>query len=67
MANVTLRNAHKRIREQRVSAHLLIYSFLFFKFTVGFGLDFELGLDLALGLDLGIEFGLGLGSELGLR
>ena len=40
-----------------MSAHLLIYSFLFFKLLLAFGLDFELG----LGLMLGLEFGLGLG------
>ena len=57
----------KRIREQRVSAHLLIYSFLFFKLSLGFGLDFEVGLGLTLGLDLGLEFGLGLGLWLGLE
>ena len=47
----------KIIREQRVSAPLLI--FVFFKLTLGFGLDFEFG--------LGLEFwfGLGLGLELG--
>ena len=28
-----------RIREQRVSAHLLVYSFLFFKLSLGFGLQ----------------------------
>ena len=54
----------KRIREQRVSAHLLIYSFWFFKLLLGFGLDFEFGLGLTLGLDLGLEFGLGLGLGL---
>ena len=36
---------------------MLIYSFLFFKLLLAFGLDFELG----LGLMLGLEFGLGLG------
>ena len=43
----------KRIREQRVSAYLLIYrySFLFFKLSLGFGLDFEFGFGLTLGLD----------------
>ena len=51
----------KRIREQRVSTYLLIYSFLFFKLSLGFELDFEFGLRLTLGLDLGLEFGLGLG------
>ena len=51
MGSVTLRNDHKGISEQRVSAHLL-----FFKLT--FGLDFQFGLGLTLGLDL--EFGLGL-------
>ena len=53
----------KRIREQRVSAHLFIYSFLFFNLSLGFGLDFEFG----LGLTLGLEFGLGLGLWLGLE
>ena len=43
----------KGISEQRVSAHLL-----FFKLTLGFGLDFQFGLGLTLGLDL--ELGLGL-------
>ena len=43
----------KRIKEQRVSAHLLIYSILFFKLSLGFGLDFEFGLELTLGLELG--------------
>ena len=57
----------KRIREQRVSAHLLFYFFLFFKLWLGFGLDFEFGLALMLGLDIGLEFGLGLGSGLGLE
>ena len=56
----------KRIREQRVSAYLLIYSF-FFKLLLEFGLDFEFGLGLTLGLDLGLEFGLGLGLGLGLE
>ena len=54
----------KRIREQRVSAHLL---FLFFKLLLGFGLDFEFGFGLTLGLDLRLEFGLGLGLGLGLE
>ena len=36
----------KRIREQKVSAYLLIYSFLFIELTLGFGLDFEFGLGL---------------------
>ena len=57
----------KRIREQRVSAHLLIYSFLFFELLSGFGLDFEFGLGLMLALDLGLEFGFGLGLGLGLE
>ena len=51
----------KRIREERVSAHLLIYSFLLFKLSLRFGLDFEFMLGLMLWLDLGLEFGLGLG------
>ena len=51
----------ERLREQRVSTHLLIYS-LFFKLSYGFGLDFELGLELTLGLELRLEFGLGLQS-----
>ena len=34
----------------------LAYSFLLFKSSLGFGLDFEFG----LGLTLGLEFGLGL-------
>ena len=51
----------KRIKNQRGSAHLLLYSFLFFKLSLGFGLDFEFG----LGLELGLEFGLGLGLGLG--
>ena len=50
----------KRIRDQRVSTQLLIYSFLFFKLTLEFGLDFKFG----LGLTLGLEFGLGLGLRL---
>ena len=66
MASVTLRNAIQKIREQKVSAHLLIYSFLFFKLSLGFGLDFEFGLGLTLGLDLGLEFGLDLGLGFGL-
>ena len=36
----------KRIREQKVNAHLLIYSFLFIELTLRFGLDFEFGLGL---------------------
>ena len=64
VASLTLRNATKKIREQRVSAHLLIYPFLFSKLSLGFGLDFEFGLGLMLGLYLGLE--LGLGPELGL-
>ena len=46
-----------------MSNNLLIYSVLFFKLSLGFGLpvDFEFGLGLMLGLDLGLEFGLGLG------
>ena len=47
----------KRLREQRVSAHLIIYSFLFFKLSLGFGLGFEFGKELTLGLDLVLEFG----------
>ena len=46
----------KRIREQKVSAHLL---FFFFKLSIWFGLDFEFRLRLMLGL----EFGLGLELE----
>ena len=57
----------KRIRELRVSGHLLIYSFLFFKLSLGFGLDFEFGLGLTLGLDVGLEFWLDLGLGLGLE
>ena len=49
-----------RIREQRVSAHLLIYSFIF-KLPLGFGLHFEFLLELMLGLELGLVFGIGLG------
>ena len=45
----------ERIREQRVSAHLLF----FFKLSLGFGSGLMLGLEL--------EFGLGLGLGLGLR
>ena len=44
-----------------VSAYLLIYSFLFFKLLLGFGLDFEFGLGLTLGLQFGLGLGLGLG------
>ena len=51
----------KRIREERVNARLLIYSFLLFKLTIGFRLDYEYGLGLTLGLELGFELGLGLG------
>ena len=47
----------KRIIEQKMSTHLLTYSFLFIKLTLGFGLDFELGLGLTLALDLELEFG----------
>ena len=43
----------KRIREQRLSAYLLIYSFVFFKLSLGFGFGFELGLGLMLGLEFG--------------
>ena len=57
----------KRIKEQRVSAHLLLYSFLFFQLSLGFRLNFDFGLRLMLGLDLGLEFGLGLGLGLGLE
>ena len=42
----------KRTREQTLSSHLL----LFFKLSLGFGLEFEFG----FGLTLGLEFGLGL-------
>ena len=51
----------KRIRKERVSAHLFMYSFLIFKLTLGFGLDFEFGLGLMLGLVFGLDLGLGLG------
>ena len=50
----------RRIREQKVSAHMFVYSFLFFKLSLGFGLDFEFGLGVELRLDLGLEFGLDL-------
>ena len=50
----------KRIRQQKVSAHLLIYSVLILKLSLEFGLDFEFG----LGSDLGLEFGFGLGLGL---
>ena len=52
----------QRTREQRLSAHLLIYSSLFFKLSLplGFGRDFEFGLGLTLVLELWLEFGLGL-------
>ena len=56
----------KRIREKRVSAHLR-HSFLFFKLSLEFGLDFEFGLGLTLLLELGLEFWLGLGLGLGLE
>ena len=55
----------KKITEQRVRAHLLIF-FLRQKLSLGFGLEFEFGLGLTLGLELGLEFGLGLGLGLGL-
>ena len=58
-----LLNAHKEKREQRVSAHLLIYFFLF-KLLLGFGIDFDVGLGLLFELELGLKFGLG--SWLGL-
>ena len=50
VAGVMFRNAHKKMTEQRLNAHLLLYSFLFFKLLLGFGLDFEFGLGLTLGL-----------------
>ena len=59
----------KRISEQRVSTHLLIYRysfFSFFKLMLWFRLDFEFALGLTLGLELGLKFGLGLGLGLGL-
>ena len=52
----------KRIRKQRVSTHMLIYSSLFFKLFLGYWLDFECG----LGLTLGVDFGLGLSRSTGL-
>ena len=61
VANVMLHNAHKENKRAKVSAHLLIYSFLCVKLTLGFGFDFEFG----LGLELGLEYGLGLGLGLG--
>ena len=48
----------EKIREQRVSVHLL---FLFFELSLGFRLNFESGLELTLRLELGLEFELGLG------
>ena len=67
VASITLHNADvvERIREERVSIQLLIYSFLFFKLSLGFGLDFEFRLGLTL--ELGLEFGLGLELGLGLE
>ena len=59
--SVTLQNAHRVNKRPRVSAHLPIYSFLFSKLSLGFGLDFEFWLGLlALGIALGLEFGLDL-------
>ena len=52
MASITLCNTHKENTTARVSAHVLIYSFLFFKLLLEFGLDFELGLKLRLDLGL---------------
>ena len=65
VASITLRYVTpiKRIREQRMGAHLLIYSFLLFQLSLGFGLDFEFGLGLTLGLELGLGLGLGLDLE----
>ena len=54
-----------RKKEQTVSAHFLIYSFLFFKLSLRFRLDFAFGLGVMLGLELGLDFGFGLGLELG--
>ena len=68
--SITFHNAHmvEGIREERVSTHLLIYSFLFFKLSLEvFWLDFELRLGLTLELELGLEFGLGLELGLGLE
>ena len=49
MASVTwYKTSIKRIREQRVSTYLLIYSFLFFKLMLEFGLNFEFKLGLTL-------------------
>ena len=55
----------KRKREQRVSTHLLIHSFICFKLTLGFDLQFGLGLTLELELGLEFRLGLGLGLDLG--
>ena len=53
----------KRIKEQRTSAHLFIYSFLFFKLLLEFGLNFEFGSGLTLGLEFGLDLDLGLGLK----
>ena len=44
----------KRIRKQRVSAHLLIYQLLFFMLLLGFGLDLEYGLGVTLEFRVGV-------------
>ena len=40
MASVTLRNTHKENKREKSECSLLIYSFLFFKLSLGLGLDF---------------------------
>ena len=47
----------KENKREKVSSHLLIYSFLIFKLSLGFGVDFEFGLILTFGLGLGLGLG----------
>ena len=68
VGRVPLRKAYKENkRAKTISAHLLIYSFLFFALSLEFGLDLEVGLKLTLGLELGLELELGLRLGLGLE
>ena len=57
VASITLRNAHKKNKKAKSECS---FTLLYFKLSLGFGLDHEFGLGLTLGLDQGLELGLGL-------
>ena len=59
VASVTLRNVHKENNRAKSECS---FAHLFFKLSLGFGLDFESGLGFMVVLDFGLGLGMGLGK-----